>query len=239
MNNTYNVVEMDYDPNKKLFLKLEAKGFEPKHVAEVGVYTPETSNIFDYIERGIKTSLVEPDPASIERIRKKFGHCDHVTLHTVAAYDFNGPLNLVKRDASTFVSELESSPAIENDGYEVTDEDEFSVDSVTFDRIDDGTIDLLSIDTEGSEWFVLKYMTSRPAVISIETHGAIYINPHIDKICEWMRDNNYRVLFKDKTDSVYVQESAVRVSIVDKLRLAVRNFLIRLRRARKKAFSRQ
>jgi hypothetical protein len=58
----------------------------------------------------------------------------------------------------------------------------------TFDRLDDGSIDLISIDTEGSEWFVLKYITSRPDVISIETHGAAYTNPYLDEIQRWMRE---------------------------------------------------
>lgn len=32
---------MNERPLKKLYLKLQSKGYRPKHVAEVGVYLPE------------------------------------------------------------------------------------------------------------------------------------------------------------------------------------------------------
>ncbi len=227
---------MSSSTEKTLYRRLQGKGFEPEHVAEVGVYVPDTSNVYDYIMNGVRTTLVEPDPESISRIRKSFGHLDHVTLHPVAAYDFNGPLKLAQRAASTFVSELDASPAIVNDGYVVAETDEFTVESVTFDRIDDGTIDVLSVDTEGSEWFVLKHMKSRPAVISIETHGAAYVNPHLDDIREWMRDNGYRLFFRDKSDSVYVIPDVVALAPGDWWRLQWKNLMLGLRRARRRLF---
>lgn len=227
---------MNENPEKGLYLQLERRGFTPSHVAEVGVYMPETSNIFDYIEAGIRTTLVEPDPDSITRIRERFDGYDNITLHTVAAYDFEGKLDLSQRDASTFVSELEESPAIVNDGYVVTDEDRFSVACTTFDTLDDGTIDLLSIDTEGSEWFVIKYLTSRPTVISVETHGAAYVNPHLDKIEAWMSENGYGLLYKEKCDSVYTRLDKLPPGLGDKLALLFRNAQLGLRRFRKRLF---
>jgi len=225
---------MNEQPFKNLYLKLQRKGFEPRHVAEVGVYAPEASNILDYIEAGVRTTLVEPDPESVRRIRERFGDRPNVTLHAVAAYDFEGTIELSQRDASTFVSELESSPAIENDGYVVTEEDQFTVGCTTFDTIDDGSIDLLSVDTEGSEWFVIKHMTSRPDVISIETHGAAYINPNLAEIEAWMDRNQYVVLFKDNTDSVYVRRDRIQPDGRDRIRLAWKNLAIASRRLRKR-----
>jgi len=226
---------MNKQPLKTLYRKLEQKGYRPNHVAEVGVWVPETSNVFDYIEAGIRTTLVEPDPESIKRIEEKFGEKPNVKLHRVAAYDFEGQLDLSQRDASTFVSELESSPAIVNDGYVVSDDDKFTVNCTTFDTIDDGSIDLISIDTEGSEWFVIKYMSSRPDVISIETHGAAYTNPHIDDIRGWMSDNDYVVFYKDKSDSVYVRrDGKVGLTLSDRFGLAWRNAMLGLRRFRKR-----
>jgi FkbM family methyltransferase len=195
------------------------------------------SNIFDYIEAGIRTTLVEPDHASIARIKERFGGYDNVTLHEVAAYEFEGELELSQRDASTFVSELEASPAIVNDGYEVNEDDKFSVRCTTFDTLDDGSIDLISIDTEGSEWYVIKYLKSRPAVISVETHGAVYVNPKITEIETWMADNGYVVYFKDKSDSVYVRPDRISVSAYDRLALAWKDARIRFRRFRKQLTS--
>jgi len=227
------------NPLKVIYRKLNKKGFVPKHVAEVGVWNPETSNVFDYIEAGVRTTLVEPDPESIRRIEEKFGGKPNVTLHTVAAYDFEGTLELSQRDASTFVSALESSPAIVNDDYVVDEADQFSVNCTTFDTIDDGSIDLISIDTEGSEWYVLKYIQSRPDVISIETHGAAYTNPFINEIKSWMAANDYVTFFKDNSDSVFVRRGRIGLNLGDKVRLALKNAMIALRRFRKQLFKGQ
>jgi hypothetical protein len=41
---------------------------------------------------------------------------------------------------------------------------------------------LLSVDTEGCEWYALKNLKSRPKVISLETHGKYYTNAYIKEI---------------------------------------------------------
>lgn len=220
--------------SKLLFRMTARKGFIPSHVAEVGVYLPDASNIFDFIEAGVRCTLVEPDPASIEKIRERFGAAANVTLHAVAAYDTNGELELVHRKASTFVAQLVSSPAMVNDGYQLDARDKFTVEARTFDRVDDGTIDLLSVDTEGSEWFVIKHMKSRPAIISLETHGAAYVNHYLDEILSWMRQHGYRMWYKDKTDSVFARRDKVAVTLTDTLRLAGMNGYIALRRQRRR-----
>jgi hypothetical protein len=100
----------------------------------------------------------------------------------------------------------------------VNEQDKFVVEARTFDQIDDGTIDLLSVDVEGSEWFVLKHMTSRPSVISIETHGSLYRNPFFDQISEWMKANNYVLLYKATSDSVFVKRGVIDVTAGDKIK---------------------
>ncbi len=224
---------MDFDAQKELYRRLESKSFTPTHVAEVGVYLPETSNIIDYIRDGVRATLVEPDPVSLQKIHAMFGDLPNVKVEEVAVYDRVGTIQLSQRDASTFVSDLEASPAIVNDGYEQSEEDQFTVNCTTFDQIDDESIDLLSVDTEGSEWFVLETMLSRPRVISIETHGARYVNPHIDKIEGWMRDNGYVLFYKNRTDSVYVQPDEVDVSFGERLGVTIKSAMLAARRLRK------
>ncbi len=70
---------MDFK-NKKIYKKIKEKALTISHVCEVGVYLPYSSNIIDFINEGIPTTLVEPDPASIEAIikllrRKKILSC--------------------------------------------------------------------------------------------------------------------------------------------------------------------
>lgn len=221
-------------PEKPIFKKLQKKGFKATHVAEVGVWHPETSNIYDYIKLGVRCTLVEPDPQSIERIRTHFAKQKNIRLHPVALYDFNGKIELAQRAASTFVSALTASPALINDGYQINADDTFEVDAMTFDKIDEGTIDLLSIDIEGSEWFVIKHMLSRPAVISLETHGAIYVNPHLNQILEWMKRNGYALWYKDNSDTIFVKPDQIKIDWKDKGKLILTHIHLAIRRTRKR-----
>ena len=81
-------------------------------------------------------------------------------------------------------------------------------------------------------------MASRPDVISVETHGAAYLNPHLDDIEAWMHENGYAVFFRDKSDSVYVRPDAIVLTLSDKLALGWKDLTLALRRFRKRLFSR-
>lgn len=225
---------MNHKLNNTLFNKLSAKGFTPSHAAEVGVYHPETSNIYNYISNNTRCTLIEPDPDSIKRINEHFKQRQNIKLYTVALCDHVGSVDLIQRGASTFSSAISSSPSIVNDRYIVNDTDKFTVEATTFDRIDDGSIDLISIDIEGGEWFVIKHMTSRPDVISVETHGAAYINPYIAEIRDWVRSNSYVPWYKDNSDTIYVNKERISVSMGDKIGLVLKDIHLLLRRAKKK-----
>lgn len=207
---------MNNNPLKKLYRKLEARNMSFEHVCEVGVYLPETSNIGDFIKDGIRATLVEADAEKVEKIKIFFKGCN-IEIFPVAVWDYNGTVQLSKAAASTFVTELESSPAIVNDKYKIRDEDTFEVPCRIFSDIDDGTIGLLSIDIEGSEWYVLKYLKSRPAVISVETHGKYYTNPFIAEIQDWMERENYILWYKDASDTVFVHKDVFVPNLTDKI----------------------
>ena len=208
-----------------LFLKLKQKKIQFKHVAEVGVYLPENSNIAAFAREGIKSTFVEPNPSPIEIIRQYFKDMDNVHIHPVAIFDKSGSVELVQRKASTYLKVLYASPAIVNDECITDENDTFTVDAVTFNEIDDGSIDLLSIDIEGGEWFVIKHMISRPLVLSIETHGAMYTNPYLKEIKKWMFENKYIIWYMDSSDTVYVKNKLFNISTLDKFKL----FLTRIR----------
>ncbi len=214
--------------------KLSGKGFHPKHAAEVGVYLPEHSNIYDYVMDGTKCSLVEPDPDSLSRIKEVFGQRENLSLYPVALYDKEGEVELVKHGSSNFVSDLESSPAITNEPYNVDIENKLKVEAWTFDKIDDGSIDLLSVDVEGCEWYVIKHLVSKPSVISLETHYALYTNPFIGDILNWIEKNNYRVWYKDEADTVFIQDGVFQISLSDKLQLLYMNAIyLKIKKFRK------
>jgi FkbM family methyltransferase len=178
-------------------------GIPVAHACEVGVFEPRTSNVSGWIESGTRTTLVECDPLIVAQLQQRWGALDHVTIHDVAVADEEGELTLYRVGASTFGANIERSPALVNDRYVPKDEHAFTVRCTTFDRIDDGTIDVLSIDIEGGEWNVLKHLRSRPAVISLETHGKHYTNPHMADIDAWMTEHNYGAWYRDGSDTVY------------------------------------
>jgi FkbM family methyltransferase len=191
--------------NDRLYQKVRRLGVEICHVAEVGVYHPETSQLLGFIRDGIRTDLFEPDPESLAKIQVAFGGLEHVTVYPYAIYKEAGRLTLYRAGASTFAAELESSPALANDGYQPSADQAFEVEARRFSEFDDSSIDLLSIDTEGCDWYVLMHLKSRPKVISVETGWKRYRNPFLSHIRDWADTNGYRVWYRDRSDTVYLR----------------------------------
>lgn len=201
---------------KVIYKRLKSRGLKFNHVCEVGVYLPQTSNIINFIKDGVRATLVEADPETVEKIKKYFsGYAVHV--EPVAVWDTSGTITLSKAAASTFVTQLEVSPAIINDKYQVSDSNTFEVPCKVFSEIDDGTIDLLSVDIEGGEWYVVKHLKSRPKVISIETHGKYYVNPFIKQIEMWMQTENYKVWYKDRSDTIYIKSGLLEPTLGERI----------------------
>ncbi|MEP6585070.1 MAG: FkbM family methyltransferase [Ginsengibacter sp.] len=214
---------MNYQPLKKIYKKLKSKNINFHHVCEVGVYLPETSNIVDFIKDGVRATLVEADPVTSEKIKDYFkGY--NVAVFPVAVWDSNGIIKLSKAGGSTFVTAVESSPAIINEKHKIIEENTFEVPCIIFSDIDDGTIDLLSIDVEGCEWYVIKYLKSRPAIISVETHGKYYTNPFITEIMDWMIREKYSVWYKDLSDTVFVRKDLFLPNMNDKINTLVAEY---------------
>jgi FkbM family methyltransferase len=216
---------MNNGGTRKIYRKTKARGLSFKHVCEVGVYLPETSNILDYIRDGVKATLVEADPVTVEKIKDYFKDYS-IRLFPVAVWDTSGVLQLSKAAASTFATELKQSPAIVNDAYTVSKENTFEVPCKRFSEIDDGTIDLLSIDIEGGEWYVLKHLVSQPNVISVETHGKYYTNPFIKEISEWIEVRGYEVWYKDISDTVFVRKGLLSPGFADRLETSLAEWTI-------------
>ena len=214
----------------RLFNKLKSRGYLPKNIYEVGVYKPEESNILGFINDKITTTLVEADPVLANNLKVFFENNKNVNIVEAAAYDFNGTVELCRRASSTFISELKSSPALVNDRYIVNNDDKFSARSIMFSEIDHGNFDLISIDIEGAEWFVMKHMVSRPNIISIETHGKYYTNPYIENIKHWLQQNNYCAWYKDSSDTVFIKKTVFEIPITDKIKIFLTDFAIQTKK---------
>jgi FkbM family methyltransferase len=208
-----------------LYKKLKRKNLRFDHVCEVGVYLPEYSNIIDFIREGIRATLVEADPVTVEKIRDYYRDYN-VTVYPFAVWDHDGFITLSKADASTFVTSLAGSPAIVNDHFHVEESETFQVACKKFSELDDGHIDLLSVDIEGSEWYVIKHLVSRPRIISVETHGKYYTNPFITEILSWMQELDYMIWYKDRSDTVFVHKKVFLPGFRDKLNTRLQEGII-------------
>jgi FkbM family methyltransferase len=223
---------MNTKAQKKIYRKIKSRGISINHACEVGVYLPETSNIVDFIKEGIRTSLVEADPETVAILNDYFKKYN-VTIFPVAVWSSSGTVRLSRAAASTFVSELESSPAIVNDKYKVEMGNSFEVKCVVFSEIDKGDIELLSIDIEGGEWHVINHLKSRPKIISVETHGKYYTNPFIKEITQWMRENQYGLWFKDASDTVFMKNEIGTSSLGDQLETALSEAAVRWKKLKR------
>ena len=225
---------MNYQASKRLYRKVIGKEIDIHHACEIGVFLPETSNIIDFIyDYWVeKVMLVEPNPRVVKKIKAYFKGRKKITLYPIAIHEYNGTLDLFEAEASTFADGLPSSPALINDLYDKTDTKKITIECKLFSEIDPGDIDLLSIDTEGCEWYAIKTMVSRPKVISVETHGKFYVNPYLKEIRGWMKENGYRIWYKTKSDTVFYQETALKTSTGEQFMLMLMNIYIAFRKAK-------
>jgi FkbM family methyltransferase len=223
---------MNDQPLKRIYRNLKKRNIVFHHICEVGVHLPETSNIIDFIKDGIRATLVEADPQTNEKIKAYFSG-NNIELFPMAIWDYNGTLKLSRAAASTFATELKVSPAIINDQYKVSEENTFEVPCRVFSDIDDGTIDLLSIDIEGCEWYVVKHLKSRPSIISVETHGKYYTNPFINEIITWMQRENYVIWYKDRSDTVFVRKNIFLPNKRDKMNTIICEWRLGLKKIKR------
>lgn len=155
-------------------------------LCEVGVNEPHLSQLKPWLDadRYRRAVLVEPHPVAGANCERAFGKLRDVTVHRCAVGFTAGELEFIDHGQSSFATNLPNSPARTN--HEREDGPRFKAPCKTFDQIDPGDIDLLCVDTEGSEWAVIERLVSTPKVIRLETHftGSGYVNPYLTEILE-------------------------------------------------------
>jgi len=183
----------------------EDLGIEYNVVCEVGVWKPEESHILNLIPHAKKVIMFEAQEEYAEQSRNSFKDYGYVTVHTVAIYKENlDSVQFVDIGSSSFIEGV-ASPSVNMHVYNIPQRKRFHVQARTFDNYDEGDIDILAIDIEGAEWYVLEKMKSRPKLICIETHYAPigYHNPFMSEIEEWIHENGYVKHMNDVSDTIY------------------------------------
>lgn len=178
-------------------------GLTPRAVAEIGVNHPEHCRLIDFIGR-CPTLLVEPLPDCAQRLRDTLPLAEVIEA---ACADSAGTLPFYHRGQTSFLIGLEHTPALDVDKHVIQDQNIHQVQALTFNTIDPGNLDIVAIDTEGAEWFVIKHMISRPKLLIVETHAPSwkYINPYLTEITDWTRTNGYTEVAKEFADTLYAR----------------------------------
>ena len=177
----------------------------PKQVVEIGAYLSQHLVCLPFVhDPQCRIQLIEPNPKCVRELNATFKTFANIEIYSFAIAPLAGRVNLMipkaygrhsAAEASAFLESLEGSPYTSREQAGFPEKlKRKAVEAVTMDRFDDGSIDGLVIDTEGSEWYALENLVSRPAVISVEMEGpSSYRNPHFDDIMNWMNSENYQL----------------------------------------------
>lgn len=174
----------------------------PKVIFEVGTGSIESTKSLKYFCSDVKCVLFDPIKKFTDDLLEiaNKNNCNNVAIHNCAIADYNGEIDIYSNlEASSIVT-------INNPSFQTGNQDKYfnspaykgiiHVPCFTIDQFDKGDIDILYIDTEGSEWFCIKHLISRPKIIHIEMYmnNKAYINPFETLILEWMKTNNYKLI---------------------------------------------
>lgn len=158
------------------------------HLVEVGCV--DKASLDSMLAPDGRLDIIEANPYHLEQVRKTYEGNSNVTIHPFAVWKEDTMVRFHIEGHSSYINGL-PSPCLINDNILPTKDYTIEVEARTFDHFDDGTIDVIDIDIEGAEWYVIENMKSRPKAIFIEMEWDRYRNPFYREIQKWMKDNYY------------------------------------------------
>lgn len=179
-----------------LYNYCKSEGIKIDVACEVGFYRLKDSQIKEFIYSGVKCIVVDILQSNVGARYK------NVEWHRVGI-NFEVGVKIFKwNGASTHMVGM-ASPSVQNKSQKKKYKGTIKHKVTTFDKIDNGKIDIICIDIEGFEYAVLKNMISRPEIIQIEMKWNKYINPYYTNIRGWMEMNGYKFLARKGSDYIY------------------------------------
>lgn len=179
-------------------------GLQPRAVAEIGVHMPDLCRVAHWHDR-CSTLLVEPLPLCAQALRTAY---PQASVFEAAIAPESGLVPFYFRgQTSWLINHLSRTPALDVDHHKPLNENIHEVAALRMSDIDPGNLDILAIDTEGAEWFVLQTLLSRPRILVIETHAPnpAYQHPYRAEIESWCRQEGYTLAATEAADSLYVR----------------------------------
>ncbi len=165
---------------------------EYKHLMEVGC--DGKASLHDFLTPENRLTIIECNPNHLFEVNRHYANLPNVTIHPYAMWKKAEKVKFHLEGASSYIDGVTAPPCFANDGIVPSDRPDdwtIEVEARTFDEFDDGTIDIMDIDIEGAEWYVIERMKSRPKCIIIEMEWDKYVNPFYKEINDWMKENFY------------------------------------------------
>jgi FkbM family methyltransferase len=183
-----------------------------KKIFEIGVGEVYTCRTRRFWGSEIECHLFEPNPILYKELVNASKEYKNVYIYNIAIMDKSGEEEILLMNNCSYINNVVSPVALHHgfDSNIIKNAPKAKIKSETIDKFDIGDIDLLLIDTEGCEWFVLEKLISRPKQIVVETstigsENKPILNKNIDKILLWMWENNYQFVLRDENDSHFVR----------------------------------
>lgn len=160
----------------------------------------------EYFRRGAKVIGFEPQPACIQHLLNKFSNNKNVTIEPIGLDSYRGIAFIYESDAHTISSmSLDFINTVKKErfaGYRWKDKIQISVNTLDHMIEKHGTPSYIKIDVEGYELNVLKGLTQKIDVISIEftpelCDNTIKCMDYLETICS---DSTYNYGFKEEPE---------------------------------------
>lgn len=191
----------------------QVMGLKPRHVVEVGVNEPHRCSVARFIADGARATLVEPLPWCAKNLRAAFPSARVIEAVCARAA---GEVTLYDRGEGAWIEDVPKGGAPDehpqHSGIVRANFDQQfkrTVSAIRFgDGIDADDIDILAVDTEGAEWFVIGQMQkARPRLIRVETHftHSGYRNPYWSEITDRLASLGYAPAVEDVSDTLFIR----------------------------------
>jgi FkbM family methyltransferase len=185
-------------------------GGKPRLVAEVGVNEPEKCSVAGFLAKGVEGILVEPLPWCCERLRAAFPTAK--VIEGVVG-DRRGEVKLYDRGEGSWIEDVPAGQAPDEHPSISVSRDSFddrfvrTVTSHPWWSIEKHTLDVLCVDTEGAEWFVIRDMRTEPKLIRLEMHFTHtgWRNPFYNEISDRLYSSGYEILGEDVSDILWAK----------------------------------
>jgi FkbM family methyltransferase len=204
----------------ELFLGIRENGFFVDVGSYDGEYASNTSGLADFGWNGL---CIEPVSIYYNKCKKRHKNNAVKVIRSAVGENngsvdiyIGGPLSTIKKELVNKFNSMGWAKEYHHGKKE----------KVTMKKLDDLLIeekaprnfDVLSIDVEGYEWEILKNFDIKmwmPKIVIVELHDN-NINYKLEwencnKIVDYFDKNNYRIVFKDFTNTVYIKEDSLQV----------------------------